>query len=70
MAKISFTLKGITKEIRKAEKRLRAIRGTVAKADQKKIDLELRGLQQCNRIIQPYCRPLAHYAQSFNTKSK
>jgi hypothetical protein len=70
MAKISFTLKSITKEIKKAEKRLRAIRGKVATADQKKIDLELHGLQECSRIIQPFCRPRAHYAQSFTPKSK
>ena len=51
MANISFTLKGITKEIKKAEKKLRAIRGKVAAADQKKIDLELRGLARVQRDL-------------------
>jgi Mg2+ and Co2+ transporter CorA len=70
MAKISFTLKNITREITKAEKKLRAIRGKVAQADQKKIDLELRGLQKCRKIVTYFCRPLVHYGQTFKTKSK
>jgi uncharacterized coiled-coil protein SlyX len=70
MAKINFTLKNITKEIKKAEKKLRAIRGKVATADQKKIDLELRGLVECGRIVQHFCRPLLHYGQAFTAKSK
>ena len=41
MAKISFTLKNITREIEKAEKKLSAIRKKVVKADQHKIDLQL-----------------------------
>jgi hypothetical protein len=70
MANVSFTLKNVTKEITKAEKKLRAIRGKVSKADQKKIDLELRGLVECSRKIQQFCRPLVHYGQTFKTKSK
>jgi len=70
MAKISFTLKNITKEITKAEKKLRAIRGKVAAAEQKKIDLELRGLVECSKIVKHFCRPLMHYGQTFTAKSK
>jgi hypothetical protein len=67
MAKINFTLKNITNEIKKAEEKLRAIRGKVAKADQKKINLELRGLRECNKIIRTFCRP---FGQVFTTKSQ
>jgi hypothetical protein len=70
MAKINFTLKNITKEITKAEKELRAIRGKVAKADRKKIDLELRGLAKCRIIVKNFCRPLVLYGQAFTTKPK
>jgi hypothetical protein len=70
MAKINFTLKNITKEITKAEKKLRAMRGTVAAADQKKIALELRGLARCSKIVKHFCRPLVHYGQTFAAKSK
>jgi hypothetical protein len=70
MAKINFTLKNITREITKAEKKLRAMRGKVVKPDQKKIELELRGLEQCSKIIKQFCRPLVHYGQSFRSKSK
>lgn len=70
MAKINFTLKSITREITKAEKKLRAMRGKVAPADQKKIDLELRGLAQCGKTVKNFCRPLVHYGQTFTAKSK
>jgi len=68
MAKISFTLKNVTKEIEKAEKKLRAIRGKVTKADQKKIDLNLRSLKRSHGIIAHICRPPTMYGQSFATK--
>jgi hypothetical protein len=70
MAKISFTLKSITKEIKKAEKKLRALRGRVTKADQKRIDLNLRSLKRGHGIIAHVCRPPTQYGQSFTTKSK
>jgi Mg2+ and Co2+ transporter CorA len=69
MAKISFTLKNVTKEIEKSEKKLSAIRKKVAKADQRKIDLQLRRLKQCRTTVKNYCRPLMHYGQSFTSKS-
>jgi hypothetical protein len=68
MAKISFTLKSVTKEIEKAEKKLRAIRSKVTKADQKKIDLNLRSLKRGHGIIAHICRPPTMYGQSFTTK--
>jgi len=69
MAKISFTLKSITKEIEKAEKKLRGLREKVVKADLKKIDLNLRSLKRAHGIIGVVCRPTLHYGQSFRTKS-
>jgi hypothetical protein len=68
MAKISFTLKHITKEIAKAQKKLRALRGKVVKEDQKKIDLNLRALERGHGIIAHVCRPPTAYAQTFNAK--
>ena len=71
MAKIHFTLKNITKEIQKAEKKLRALRSKVTKADQKKIDLNLRSLKKSYGIIGVVCRPPAtHFGQTFTTKTK
>ena len=55
MAKISFTLKGITKEIKKAEKKLLALRKKVTKADLKKIDLNLRMLRKSYRLLRIAC---------------
>ncbi len=70
MATVKFTLKNITKDIEAAEKKLRALRGKVIEADQKKIDLNLRSLERARGIIGVVCRPLAHYAQVFRTKTK
>ena len=69
MANVSFTLKSITKEIEKAEKKLRGLRKKVVKADLKKIDLNLRSLKRAHGIIGVVCRPTLHYGQSFRTKS-
>ncbi|MGB8521529.1 MAG: hypothetical protein WCD43_01065 [Candidatus Acidiferrales bacterium] len=69
MAKISFTLKSITREIAKAEKKLRGLRKKVVKEDLKKIDLNLRSLKRAHGIIGVVCRPTLHYGQSFRTKS-
>ncbi|MGA7914776.1 MAG: hypothetical protein WCA00_06035 [Candidatus Acidiferrales bacterium] len=70
MAKIHFTLKNVTKEIAKAQKKLRAIRGKVSKADQKKIALNLRALKKSYGIIGIVCRPPTMFGQTFTTKSK
>jgi len=71
MAKINFTLKGISKEIAKAEKRLRSIRGQVIADDQQKIQLNLQGLEKCQEIIKNFCRPpTTHFGQTFTTKTK
>jgi hypothetical protein len=69
MAKISFTLKNITREIEKSEKKLSAIRKKVIKSDQRKIDLQLRALKQTHGRIKNFCRPPTAYGQSFTTKS-
>ncbi|MFZ3217073.1 MAG: hypothetical protein WA192_13535 [Candidatus Acidiferrales bacterium] len=68
MAKIKFTLKGVTSEIRKAEKKLRAIRGKAIKEDQKKIDLNLRSLKKSYGILGVVCRPETLFGQTFTTK--
>jgi hypothetical protein len=70
MAKISFTLKNITRDIEKAEKKLRVLRGKVVKADVKKIDLNLRGLREARAILAHICPPIFHYGQRFQSKSK
>ena len=70
MANVKFTLKSITKEINKAEKKLRVLRKKVIKADLKKIDLNLRSLRSAHGIIGVVCRPTLHYGQMFRTKSK
>jgi hypothetical protein len=51
MAKIKFSLHPIAAEIRRAQKKLRALRSKVTKADQKKIDLNLRVLEKSYRLI-------------------
>jgi hypothetical protein len=71
MAKISFTLKGVSKEIAKAERKLRSIRGKVIADDQHKIDLNLQGLEKCQSIVRIFCRPpTTHFGQTFTTKTK
>jgi hypothetical protein len=72
MARINFTLKGISKEIAKAEKKLRSIRGKVTADDQHKIELNLQGLERCQGIIKNFCRPPTthHFGQTFTTKIK
>jgi hypothetical protein len=55
MAKIAFSLHPITAAIRRAEKKLRAIRPKVSKADQKKIDLNLRMLGKSHHLLRIPC---------------
>jgi hypothetical protein len=74
MAKIKFTLKGVTNEIRKAEKELRSIRPKVIEADQKKIDLNLRELERSYNLLRIQC-PLREtsikpFGQWFTSKPK
>lgn len=75
MAKVEFTLHGVTTEIRKAEKKLRSIRSKVSKADQKKINLDLRVLEESYRSIRILCSPTRirtrpPYGQWFTTIPK
>lgn len=75
MAKVKFTLHDVATEIRKAEKKLRAIRAKVSKADQKKIDLDLRALDKSYRLLRVICppRPIVDrplFGQWFTTKAK
>jgi len=76
MAKIKFTLHGVAREIRKAEKKLRSIRPKVIKADQEKIDLNLRELERSYKLISIICPPvpphvrIIPFGQSFLAKPK
>ncbi|MGA7914775.1 MAG: hypothetical protein WCA00_06030 [Candidatus Acidiferrales bacterium] len=75
MAKIKFSLHGIASDIRKAQKKLRALRAKVTEADQKKIDLNLRVLEKSYRLIEMPCpRRIVHagvpFGQWFTTKGK
>jgi hypothetical protein len=75
MAKISFSLHSVAAAIGRAEKRLRALRPKVSKADQKKIDLNLRALKESYRLIRIQCPPRKlpdHplFGQWFATKAK
>jgi hypothetical protein len=77
MAKIAFSVHPITNAIRRAEKKLRAIRPKVSKAEQKKIDLNLRTLEKSYRLLRFRC-PTAKapefrpppYGQWFTTNPK
>ena len=55
MAKVAFTVHPITTAIRRAEKKLRAIRPKVSPADRKKIDLNLRMLEKSYRLLRIAC---------------
>lgn len=57
MAKIGFSLHPVAASIRAAEKKLRLLRPKVSKADQKKIDVNLRALEKSYRLIRFQCPP-------------
>jgi hypothetical protein len=77
MAKIAFSLHPITVAIRRAQKKLRALRPKVSNAEQKKIDLNLRMLEKSDRLLRfpcPKAKPgKIHpppYGQWFTTNPK
>jgi hypothetical protein len=75
MAKIAFSVHSIVKGIRRAEKKLRSIRSEVSKADQKKIDLNLRMLEKSYRLLRIACPKLKAaqiqpFGQWFTTNPK
>jgi hypothetical protein len=77
MAKIAFSLHPITAAIRRAEKKLHAIRPKVSKAGQKKIDLNLRMLEKSLRLLRIPCPKVKArqfhpppYGQWFTTNPK
>ncbi len=55
MAKIGFSLHPVAAAIRRAETKLRKLRPKVSKADQKKIDLNLRMLEKSYHLIEIPC---------------
>jgi hypothetical protein len=59
MAKLSVSLKPITKQISTAEEELRAIRERVGRANQKKFKLTIRALDKARRSVKSVCK--AHY---------
>jgi len=75
MAKVAFSVHPITSAIRRAEKKLRAIRPKVSKAERKKIDLNLRMLQKSYRLLRLPCpkvkaKQLLPFGQWFTTNPK
>jgi len=74
MAKISFTLHNIAKDIRRAEKTLRTIKKRVVPADQTRIDLELRTLEKAYQLIAGHCPKSKHppkpFGQWFESKPR
>lgn len=75
MAKIRFSLHPVATAIRTAQKKLRSLRPKVSKADQKKIDLNLRALERSYRLIRIQCpphrlQPPPLFGQWFTTKAK
>src|ERR1700678_746383 len=71
MAEMKVTLHSVTREIIKVQKKLKSIRPRVSKENQKKIDLELRSLQQCGETVKQFCRPLSQgFVQVFPVVKK
>jgi hypothetical protein len=75
MAKIAYSVHYIAKAIQRAEKKLRRIRPEVSKADQKKIDLNLRMLRKSYHFLEFPCPkfksgPIKPFGQWFITKPK
>ena len=75
MAKIAFSVHSIATAIKKAEKKLRRIRPEVSKADQKKIDLNLRMLKKSCHYLEFPCPkfrsgPIKPFGQWFITNPK
>jgi hypothetical protein len=55
MAKVKVSLRSAVIGIKRAEKKLRALRSRVSKAEKKKIDLELQVLKKANKMLLPHC---------------
>ncbi|HYL46866.1 MAG TPA: hypothetical protein VEU52_07550 [Candidatus Limnocylindrales bacterium] len=55
MGKYDVSLKAASKSVQRALKKLRAIRPSVTKDDQTKIDLEIRDLNKVAALIRPVC---------------
>jgi hypothetical protein len=75
MAKVAFSVHPITTAIRRAEKKLRAIRPKVSPADRKKIDLNLRMLEKSYRLLRFPCpkvkaQEIQPFGQWFTTNPK
>ncbi len=71
MAKIAFSLHTVANDIKKAEKRLKAIRPKVVPGDQQKIDLELKVLDKAYVLLRELCPKGKHpipFGQSFLKK--
>jgi hypothetical protein len=75
VAKIKFSMHDIAADIRQAQKKLRALRAKVSKADQKRIDLNLRVLEKSYSLMRSVCpsrtpREGLPFGQWFTTKGK
>lgn len=50
----------IATQIDKTAKNLKKVRPRVSRADQKKIDLEIKALAGCKRALSVFCRKMTH----------
>ena len=57
MAKITISLKPITRQISLAQKRLRAVLPKVGAGDRRKINLDVKGLNEATTKVMKVCRP-------------
>jgi len=60
--KLTVSLSPITKQIDKAAKTLHSMRSRVSVADRKTIDLELKDLKNCKKVLSARCpgRTMSH----------
>lgn len=69
MGKYDVSLKAANTSVQRALKKLKGIRPLVSKADQRKVDLEIRDLNEVAALIRPVCHIRGyHRAPSRNKK--
>ncbi len=65
MANYTMSTAPVGREIVKAQKKLKKIRPHVSAANQKKIDLEIKALDDCHKKVRNFCRPTLTHLHSF-----
>ncbi len=53
--KVNVRFSPIATQIKKVEKKLKSIRARVSDTDQRAIDLELRDLKRCQKMLNAFC---------------